>query len=217
MNPEMKIIREVNIQAENFYNEAVKLGDHAAYAIKTQHRSQMTNLENIAESSFKATDILDFIKKQTARFSYWRQPFPEDKDANTGFGERLKRYLENNLQTTVNPPSAAGPSMLDPNLSVKTVVTGLSQPTTMAFIGANDFLVLEKNTGKVQRVVNGAVQSTMLDLAVNSASERGLLGIATAAAALAWWWNFERGRKALAFYGAQTARLIRTAPRVEIL
>src|SRR5213080_954365 len=83
-----------------------------------------------------------------------------------------------NLQTTVNPPSAAGPSMLDPNLSVKTVVTGLSQPTTMAFIGANDFLVLEKNTGKVQRVANGAVQSTVLDLAVNSASERGLLGIA---------------------------------------
>ena len=68
--------------------------------------------------------------------------------------------------------------MLDPNLSVKTVVTGLSQPTSMAFIGNNDFFVLEKNTGKVQRVTNGAVQSTVLDLAVNSASERGLLGIA---------------------------------------
>jgi uncharacterized repeat protein (TIGR01451 family) len=81
------------------------------------------------------------------------------------------------IQTTVNAP-ANGPSMLDPNLSVKTVVTGLSQPTSMAFIGNNDFFVLEKNTGKVQRVVNGAVQSTVLDLAVNSASERGLLGIA---------------------------------------
>src|SRR5438270_4780851 len=101
MNPEMKIIREVNIQAENFYNAAVKLGDHAAYALKAQHRSQMTNLENIAESSFKATDILDFIKKQTARFSYWRQPFPEDKDANTGFGEKLKHYLEHQLKTTL--------------------------------------------------------------------------------------------------------------------
>src|SRR5207302_8823997 len=73
---------------------------------------------------------------------------------------------------------STGPAMLDPNLSVKTVVNGLSQPTTMAFIGNNDFLVLEKNTGKVQRVINGAVQSTVLDLAVNSASERGLLGIA---------------------------------------
>ena len=39
----------------------------------------------------------------------------------------------------------------------------------MAFIGPNDFFVLEKATGKVQRVVNGAVQSTVLDLAVNSA------------------------------------------------
>jgi glucose/arabinose dehydrogenase len=68
--------------------------------------------------------------------------------------------------------------MLDPNLSVKTVVSGLSQPTSMAFIGNNDFFVLEKNTGKVQRVTNGSVQSTVLDLAVNSASERGLLGIA---------------------------------------
>ncbi|HVS83976.1 MAG TPA: PQQ-dependent sugar dehydrogenase [Pyrinomonadaceae bacterium] len=81
------------------------------------------------------------------------------------------------IQTTVNAP-ASGPSMLDPNLSVKTVVSGLSQPTSMAFIGNNDFLVLEKNTGKVQRIVNGVLQSTVLDLAVNSASERGLLGIA---------------------------------------
>src|SRR5258707_1990328 len=58
------------------------------------------------------------------------------------------------IQTTVNAP-ASGPSMLDPNLSVKTVMTGLSQPTSMAFIGNNDFFVLEKNTGKVPRVPNG--------------------------------------------------------------
>jgi aldose sugar dehydrogenase len=82
------------------------------------------------------------------------------------------------IQTTINA-SANGPSMLDPNLSVKTVVNGLSQPTSMAFIGNNDFFVLEKNTGKVQRVINGVIQSPApLDLAVNSASERGLLGIA---------------------------------------
>ena len=47
----------------------------------------------------------------------------------------------------------------------------------MAFLGANDFLVLEKASGKVQRVVNGALQGAVLDLPVNSASERGLLGI----------------------------------------
>jgi aldose sugar dehydrogenase len=72
----------------------------------------------------------------------------------------------------------AGPQVLDPNLGVRTAASGLTTPSTMAFLGANDFLVLEKNTGAVKRVVNGAVHSTVLDLAVNFASERGLLGIA---------------------------------------
>jgi hypothetical protein len=94
MNPEMKIIREVSIQAENFYDDAIKLGDHAAYALKAAHRSQMTSLENIAESTFKTSDIFDYIKKQIARFSYWRLPY---KDSYTGFGERMKNYLENDL------------------------------------------------------------------------------------------------------------------------
>jgi glucose/arabinose dehydrogenase len=73
---------------------------------------------------------------------------------------------------------STGPSMVDPRLAVRTVVTGLITPTTLAFIGPGDFLVLEKNTGRVQRVVDGAVHSTALDLAVNFGSERGLLGIA---------------------------------------
>ena len=76
------------------------------------------------------------------------------------------------------PAQAAGPSVLDPNLAVRTVVTGLNQPTTMAFLGADDILVLEKASGRVLRVVNGVIQGAVLDLAVNSASERGLLGIA---------------------------------------
>lgn len=71
-----------------------------------------------------------------------------------------------------------GPQLVDPNLAVRTAVAGLSQPTTMAFLAHNDFLVLEKASGQVKRVVNGAVAGTVLDLPVNSASERGLLGIA---------------------------------------
>jgi uncharacterized repeat protein (TIGR01451 family) len=82
------------------------------------------------------------------------------------------------VQTTIESPSS-GPSMTDANLSVKTVVSGLSQPTSMAFIGNNDFFIFEKNTGKVQRVTSGVVQNPApLDLAVNSGSERGGLGIA---------------------------------------
>jgi glucose/arabinose dehydrogenase len=74
--------------------------------------------------------------------------------------------------------SAQGPSLVDPNLRVRTVIEGLDQPISMAFLGPNDFFVLEKATGQVKRVVNGMVQGTALDLAVNSGSERGLLGIA---------------------------------------
>jgi glucose/arabinose dehydrogenase len=69
------------------------------------------------------------------------------------------------------------PTVLDPDLAVRTAVSGLTTPVSMAFLGTNDFFVLEKDTGKVQRVRDGAA-STVLDLAVNAASERGLLGIA---------------------------------------
>jgi aldose sugar dehydrogenase len=74
--------------------------------------------------------------------------------------------------------AAAAPEVLDPNLAVRTAASGLDTPTTIAFLGPNDMLVLEKQTGRVQRVVNGVVTGTALDLAVNNASERGLLGIA---------------------------------------
>jgi glucose/arabinose dehydrogenase len=78
------------------------------------------------------------------------------------------------IPVTAQTPS---PTMLHPELGVRLVVTGLTQPSTMAFIGDNDLFVLEKGTGRVQRVVNGAVAATVLDLAVNFGSERGLLGI----------------------------------------
>ena len=74
-------------------------------------------------------------------------------------------------------PAWAGANGEDPNLKVATVVSGLSQPIAMAFLGENDFLVTEKATGRVKRVINGAVSATVLDLPLNSASERGLLGI----------------------------------------
>ena len=74
--------------------------------------------------------------------------------------------------------ATAAPAVLAPNLSVRTAASGLMAPISMAFIAPNDMLVLEKNTGRVQRVVNGSILATVLDLPVNFASERGLLGIA---------------------------------------
>src|SRR5215813_9007397 len=70
--------------------------------------------------------------------------------------------------------------MLDPNLQVTTFLnTGLAQPIGIVFLGLNDALVLEKASGQVKRVINNVLQATpVLDLPVNSNSERGLLSMA---------------------------------------
>ena len=74
---------------------------------------------------------------------------------------------------------AQTPEVLDPDLAVRVAASGLSQPTGMAFIGENDILVNQKANGQVRRVLNGVLQpDPVLDLAVNSQSERGLLGMA---------------------------------------
>ena len=69
--------------------------------------------------------------------------------------------------------------ILDPNLQVSTVLsTGIVQPIGIVFLAANDFLVLEKASGQVKRVIGGVIQAApVLDLAVNSNSERGLLSL----------------------------------------
>lgn len=74
--------------------------------------------------------------------------------------------------------SYAAPRLFDPRLTVRTVVSGLEFPIGLVFIGADDAFVIEKNSGKVLRLTNGQIVSTVLDLGVNWGSERGLLGIA---------------------------------------
>ena len=45
--------------------------------------------------------------------------------------------------------SGLGPSVNDPNLKTQLIIKGLRFPTSMAFLGVNDILVLEKNNGTV--------------------------------------------------------------------
>jgi glucose/arabinose dehydrogenase len=76
-------------------------------------------------------------------------------------------------------PFAGAQVINDPTLNLRLVVSGLNQPTAMAFIGLGDILVLQKSDGRVRRVINGVLQpGEVLDVAVDSSSERGLLGIA---------------------------------------
>ena len=72
----------------------------------------------------------------------------------------------------------SGPTMTVPDLDVRPVVDGFVTPISLAFLSDTKWLVIEKMTGEVKVVENGVVTGTALDLAVNNASERGLLGIA---------------------------------------
>jgi aldose sugar dehydrogenase len=80
-------------------------------------------------------------------------------------------------------PTSGGPSVNDPNLKVEVVFKNngkLDTPTTsMAFLAPNDILVLEKNKGTVQRIVDGQLQSRpLLQVPVGNEIEWGMLGIA---------------------------------------
>ena len=83
-------------------------------------------------------------------------------------------FKENNFHRTERIPSVA-----DSNLKVELVVGGLEIPTTMAFLGPDDFIVLEKDKGTVLRVLNGIISSKpLLDVNVATSVERGMLGVA---------------------------------------
>jgi glucose/arabinose dehydrogenase len=87
-------------------------------------------------------------------------------------------YAQQN-QNQNYPLSAENITLYDPNLKIELVASGLDFPTTMAFLGPDDFLILEKNTGNVKRFVNGTmVEKPLLHVSSSIKDERGLLGIA---------------------------------------
>src|SRR5215211_9038921 len=104
---------------------------------------------------------------RSGRWGPYRQASPHRPGARSARrGDRPHPRRPLSEETTVNPRTQlrieplegreVPATMLVPDLAVSPVATGLVAPTTMAFLGANDFLVLEKISGKVQRVTDGA-------------------------------------------------------------
>jgi glucose/arabinose dehydrogenase len=86
----------------------------------------------------------------------------------------------NNVANANRAPSLPeGPIIKDSNLKAEVVFEGLTSPTSIAFVGPNDILVLEKDKGTVQRIVNGKILAeALLDVNVAKDANRGMLGIA---------------------------------------
>ena len=96
------------------------------------------------------------------------------------FSSTFSSYIQFSYGAYAKAPlSPYGPTVNDDNLTVEKVTEGLDFPTSMSFLGNNDILVTEKETGIVKRVLNGQIQDTpALDVSVANSIERGLLGIA---------------------------------------
>jgi glucose/arabinose dehydrogenase len=86
------------------------------------------------------------------------------------------------IRNTRAPPALTGPTLNDHNLKVEQIIDrSFDDATSMTFLGPNDILVLEKNTGIVHRILNGKIlPKPLLDVNVANQAERGLLGIAIA-------------------------------------
>lgn len=66
------------------------------------------------------------------------------------------------------------------NLNIELVTEGLEFPTTMAFLGPDDILVLEKDNGTVRRIINNSLlEKPLLNVNVNTEKELCMCGIAT--------------------------------------
>jgi glucose/arabinose dehydrogenase len=87
--------------------------------------------------------------------------------------------VSNNVCTKAFAQEDNAPELRDDTLSIELVSSSLKDPTSMSFLGPNDILVTEKNTGTIQRIQNGTMfAEPLLDVNVNGEDERGLLGIA---------------------------------------
>jgi glucose/arabinose dehydrogenase len=94
-------------------------------------------------------------------------------------------FLSSNAQNSSTPifrktiQPSEGPIIVDPNLRARLVFEGVGFYSNMAFLGPNDILVIDKNNGTVQRIVNENLTSQpVFDAKVATKSERGMVGIA---------------------------------------
>ena len=95
MNQQMKILKEIAQVADrdSFYNQAKKFGKTASEAFDSTQRRQMRNLENIVNASLKMTDVINYIKKQTAKAEKPKTWWTDN------FGIELKNFIEKDIRT----------------------------------------------------------------------------------------------------------------------
>ena len=99
---------------------------------------------------------------------------------NKSFQSLLVFILVITIIIGINPTNIvlSQPIIKDTKLKAEVFAQGLKSPTSMAFLGPKDILVIEKEDGTVKRIVNGdLLPQPLLQVPVATKSERGMLGI----------------------------------------
>ena len=75
----------------------------------------------------------------------------------------------------------AEPTTTNTHFSIERTFSANIEPSSMAFVGKDDMLILDRDVGKVYRVTHGIKSLPLLDVKVGTAGYRGLLGVAVTA------------------------------------
>ena len=79
------------------------------------------------------------------------------------------------------PSINAEPVVYDKTLEIEKIIGGINYPVSMSFLGPDDIVILEKNSGTVKRIVNGEMMDEpLLEINVEKRKESGLTGSAVA-------------------------------------
>ena len=133
------------------------------------------------------------ITSQSAALSFWgtdekkllmeKASFSADENSKVIFTQLTGGNSNNTFQVLPDP---SPPTLSDPNIRVEKVITGLDNPTSMAFLDNDDIIITQKDSGVVRFVSNGILQpQPIFQVPVLNNSERGLLGVAVANATAA--------------------------------
>lgn len=121
---------------------------------------------------------LDFINNGTTMVGEFHD---NDNTIKDSFSITKSNIKQNGSMISSSSPLPTLMNDFEGKFKIETVFKGLKAPTDMEFLGSsndNEIIVLEKNKGTVQRIVNGKLQdSPLIDVNVSSKNERGLLGV----------------------------------------
>ena len=104
---EIALRKQIALKSDEYFDQTKSLGETAFLAFGEHKKSQIRNLENIANSALVVADVLDFIKRQTGRLT--KQWGHDD------FGKNLLETIDTTLRKNAQDIHAQVMSQISDN------------------------------------------------------------------------------------------------------